>query len=109
MDCTIQEVRPGELVDAVEPDEVTLVLGAPGIGTSQRLRSVGRTVRELPETVAVDDELVIVEDFVSAVFDLDDESVATYTYEFGEKSLFAGSGGAVLPRPSAEFRLALPA
>lgn len=96
MDCTIQEVRPGELVDAVEPDEVTLVLGAPGIGTSQRLRSVGRTVRELPETVAVDDELVIVEDFVSAVFDLDDESVATYTYEFGEKSLFAGSGGAVL-------------
>jgi len=108
MDCTIQEVRPGELVDAVEPDEVTLVLGAPGIGTSQRLRSVGRTVRELPETVAVDDELVIVEDFVSAVFDLDDESVATYTYEFGEIAV-RRIGWCSTPRPSAEFRLALPA
>ncbi|MGQ3722999.1 hypothetical protein [Natrialba aegyptia] len=97
MDPTIQEVGPGELADVVEPGEVTLVLGAPGIGTSQQLQSLGQTVERLPATAGVDDdELVVVDDFVSAVFALGEEHPSTYSYEFGEKSLFARAGGAVL-------------
>ncbi|WP_058991323.1 hypothetical protein [Haloarcula sp. CBA1127] len=97
MDTTIQEVRPDELADTIELGEVTLVLGAPGIGTSQQLRPLGQSVERLPETdVADDGELVIVEDFVSAAFALDDESLSTYLYEYGQKSLFSISGGAVL-------------
>ncbi|MDF9746170.1 hypothetical protein [Natrinema salsiterrestre] len=97
MTVHIQEVRPDELADAVESGGVTLVLGAPGIGTSRHLQSLGQLVERLPEVTAVDDrELVIVEDFVSAVFDLDDRTLAAYTYEYGDKSLFTRSGGAVI-------------
>ncbi|PCR88732.1 hypothetical protein [Natrinema ejinorense] len=97
MVSSIQEVKPDELIDVLEPGDVALVLGAPGVGQSQHLRSLGEMVTQLSETTAVDDqERVIVEDFVSAVFDLDDEAVGTYSAEYGEKSLFSRSGGAVL-------------
>ncbi|KDE57763.1 hypothetical protein EL22_09915 [Halostagnicola sp. A56] len=96
MDSTIQEVRPDELAAVVTPGEVTLVLAAPGTGSSQQLRSVGQPVDRLPETTKFDDELVIVEDFVAAVFALEDELLSTYCHEYGEKSLFARADGAVL-------------
>ncbi|OAQ51256.1 hypothetical protein HTG_18575 [Natrinema mahii] len=97
MVSSIQEVRPDELIDVLEPGDVTLVLGAPGVGQSQHLRSLGEVVTQLSQTTAVDDqELVIVEDFVSAVFDLEDDVVGTYSAEYGEKSLFSRSGGAAL-------------
>ncbi|WP_226007112.1 hypothetical protein [Natrinema salinisoli] len=97
MTVHIREIRPDELADAVESGGVTLVLGAPGIGTPRHLQSLGQSVEQLPEITAVDDqELVIVEDFVSAVFDLDDRTLAAYTYEYGDKSLFTRSGGAVI-------------
>ncbi|SEQ51227.1 hypothetical protein [Natrinema salaciae] len=97
MTSRIQEVIPDELADAVESGGVTLVLSAPGIGTSRHLQPLCQSVEQLPETTAVDDqEPVIVEDFVSAVFDLEDEPLSSYTYEYGEKSLFSRSGGAVL-------------
>lgn len=95
MQPTIQEVEPGELPDAVEPGEVTLVLGAPAIGKSHHLRTLGPSVGRLSEVVAVeDDELVVVDDFAAAVFDLDGEFWSTY--EHGEKSLQDRSGGVVL-------------
>lgn len=96
MDSTIHEVKPGELEAVITPGKVTLVLGAPGLRTRQELRSLGQSVKRLPETTAIDDELVIVEDFVSAALALDDEHLSTYSYEFGEKSLFSRAGGAVL-------------
>lgn len=97
MDTTIQEVAPEELAASVESGEVTLVLGAPDVGLDRYLDSLGPAVAALSETLRIDDEeLVIVDDFVSAVFDLGDEHHSTYTDERGEHSLFARPGGAVL-------------
>nr|WP_248516007.1 hypothetical protein [Salinarchaeum laminariae] len=94
---TIQELSPDELAAAVEPGEVTLVLGAPAIGTAQRLEPLGQPIDQLSETVEVDDEThVIVADFVSAVMDLEDEHPSDYCDERGERSLFSRAGGAVL-------------
>ncbi|WP_440991723.1 hypothetical protein [Haloarchaeobius baliensis] len=96
MDSTIQTVGPDALADAVESDEVTLVLCPPGIEPVRRLRSLGRVVRGLPETAASDDELLVVQEFVDAVFDLVDGSVTSYCSEYGDRSLFARTGGTVL-------------
>jgi hypothetical protein len=71
MEGTVREVTPGELCDAVDPCEITLVLGAPSVGKSHHLRRVGPSVERLAETTAIDDdELVVVDDFVSAVLHL---------------------------------------
>ncbi|ELY72308.1 hypothetical protein [Natrinema pallidum] len=91
MERTVQEVTPGELCDAVDPCEVTLVLGAPSVGKSHHLRQVGPSVERLEETTAIDaDELVIVDNFVSAILhsgDGDRENL---------NALFARPKGAVL-------------
>ncbi|WP_435366087.1 hypothetical protein [Haloarchaeobius sp. DYHT-AS-18] len=95
MEYTIREVEPGELADAVEPGELTLVLGAPAIGKSHYVRALGPSVSRLGDIAAHgDDELVVVDDFAAAVFDLDDEFWSTY--EYGEKSLSDRPGGVVL-------------
>ncbi|QCW05069.1 hypothetical protein [Natrinema pallidum] len=91
MERTVQEVTPGELCDAVDPCEVTLVLGAPSVGKSHHLRQIGPSVERLEETTAINaDELVVVDDFVSAVLhsgDGDRENL---------NALFARPKGAVL-------------
>ncbi|ELZ09234.1 hypothetical protein C479_10450 [Halovivax asiaticus JCM 14624] len=97
MNTSIQEVGPSELSAAIEPGAVTLVLRAPGVGGSRQLRSLGEAVTGLPETNDVDEqELVVVENFVSAVCDLTEGSVIDYCDQFGRGSLFTRSGGAVL-------------
>ncbi|AGB17406.1 hypothetical protein Halru_2835 [Halovivax ruber XH-70] len=97
MDTSIQEVGPGELSTVIEPGAVTLVLRAPGVGGSRQLRSLGEAVTGLSETDDVDEqELVVVENFVSAVCDLADGSVIDYCDQFGRGSLFTRSGGTVL-------------
>ncbi|WP_460918667.1 hypothetical protein [Salinarchaeum chitinilyticum] len=97
MDTTIAEVAPDELAASVEPGELTLVLGAPGIELARHLAPLGPSVDAFPETANVDeDELVFVDDFVSAVFDIADDHHSEYMTERGEHSLFARPGGAVL-------------
>ncbi|GAA5476119.1 hypothetical protein Hhis01_03555 [Haloarcula hispanica] len=90
MEGTVREVTPSELCDAVDPCEVTLVLGAPSVGKSHHLRRVGPSVERLAETTAIDDdELVVVDDFVSAVLHLGDDRDRLNV-------LFDRSGGAVI-------------
>ncbi|AFK21191.1 hypothetical protein E6P09_15215 (plasmid) [Haloferax mediterranei ATCC 33500] len=97
MEDTIREVTPSELCDVVDPGEVTLVLGAPSVGKSHHLRRVGPSVERLAATRDVDDdELVIVDDFVTAAFDLSDEDCSTDGEPSGMNALFARPGGAVL-------------
>ncbi|RZH67825.1 hypothetical protein [Natrinema altunense] len=91
MERTVQEVTPSELCDAIDPCEVTLVLGAPSVGKSYHLRRLGPSVERLAETTAIDaDELVIVDDFVSAVLHPGDDDRENMN------ALFARPRGAVL-------------
>jgi hypothetical protein len=95
MTCRIRDVSPAELSDAVEPGEVTLVLGAPAVGKSHSIRTVGPSVSRLSEIETCDDDaLVVVDDFVSALFSLGDES--WWDYAHGVKSLHDRAGGVVL-------------
>ncbi|WP_455449664.1 hypothetical protein [Natrinema thermotolerans] len=95
METDIQEIRPVELSDSIESGEVTLVLGAPCVGKSHHVAAVGHTVTRLPAAAAVDDdELVIVDDFATAICDLTDEAWSTYGDERSEKSLLTRAGGA---------------
>ncbi|WP_363466743.1 hypothetical protein [Halogeometricum borinquense] len=97
MEDTIREVTPDELCDAVSPGEVTLVLGAPSVGKSHHLRQVGPSVERLAAASAVeDDELVVIDDFVAATFDLSDEDCLTDGEPPSMNALFARPGGAVL-------------
>ncbi|ELZ05039.1 hypothetical protein C482_02756 [Natrialba chahannaoensis JCM 10990] len=97
MDTTIREVSPDELCDGVKPGKVTLVLGAPSVGKSHHLRTLGPSVERLAEMTAVDDdELVVVDDFVSVLVDRDHEDWATDGEPSGMSTLFARPGGGVL-------------
>lgn len=98
MNSTKQVVHPDELADAVDPDAVTLVLGAPAIGKSHHLRTLGPSVTRLSAVGAVDDEatVVVVDDFVAAVCDHGYDCSAVDGKPSDVLSLVARPGGAVL-------------
>ncbi len=92
----IRDVTPEELCGAVDPGEVTLVLGAPSVGKSHHLRTLGQSVEQLPATTALEDELVIVDDLVSAMINRSDQDWTTDEEPSESTALFDHSGGAVL-------------